>query len=382
MHRDSPVSTPGVPVVPTLPGGPLGIREATQADNQGLLALTRATPMAGKVALRIDRDPDFFALLRMRGESVVFLAERGGEIVGCISAALRTVYISGAPETAAYVGDMKVHPRFSGSRIALRLIQALEAYLRSAGVDVCFSVVADGNLPAMPLFQGRLGIPRWVPLGRFLVRGLLPSLLKTRSEPYAVEVADSLALPAIASLLDRFHSSRQFAPRLAEEEVSRELSHPADQPFSRTFVVRSGSNPVATLTLCDVAEVKRNVLLNAPPLLRSALAMLRIGAAPFRGFRVPRIGESLRLLNVRYAACEEGHEPALRSLIGFARAEAFRHGFSFVSFGLHESDPWNGLISGIPGFTFTSLGFATSLGSPARLAKLAEGIPFEDYALV
>jgi hypothetical protein len=85
---------------------------------------------------------------------------------------------------------------------------------------------------------------------------------------------------------------------------------------------------------------------------------------------------------LRYAACAEGHEPALRSLIGFARAEAFRHRFSFLSFGLHERDPLRGLISGMPGFTFSSLAFATSLGSPARLAKLAEGIPFEDYALV
>ena len=262
----------------------LGIREATQADNDGLLALTRTTPMAGTIALRIDRDPDFFALLRMRGESVVFVAERGGEIVGSISAALRTVYISGVPETAAYIGDMKVHPRFSGSRIALRLIQALDAYLRAAGVDLCFSVVADGNLAAMPLFQGRLGIPRWAPLGRFVVSGLLPSLFDKRPDRYSIKVADSLALPVVASLLDRFHRSRQFAPRLAEDEIARTLSQQTDRPFSRTFVARGASNPVATLTLCDVAEVKRNVLLNAPPLLRAGLTLLRIGAAPFPRF--------------------------------------------------------------------------------------------------
>ncbi len=35
------------------------IREATESDNAGLLALTRATPMGGTIALRIDRDPDF-----------------------------------------------------------------------------------------------------------------------------------------------------------------------------------------------------------------------------------------------------------------------------------------------------------------------------------
>lgn len=363
-------------------GNSVEIRIATQGDNEGLLALLRATPMAGTIALRIDRDPDFFALLRMRGESVVYVAVRGSEVIGCISAALRTVYISGAPETAAYVADMKVHPRYSGSRIALRLIQALEAYLRTAGIDVCISVVADGNLRAMPLFEGRLGIPRWIPLGRFLVDGLLPSPRTGRSRGYSVDVAEPDVLPAIANLLDRFHTSRQFAPRLADDEIASVLHSGSDEPFPRTFVARSGSNLVATLTLTDVMAVKRNVLLSAPSLLRGMLTLVRIIARPFTEFPVPQIGGSLKLMNVRYVACEDGHAPALQSLFRLARAEAFRYRFSFLSFGLHERDPLRSLISGIPRFTFTSRAFATSLASPSRLAKLAEGIPFEDYALV
>jgi predicted N-acetyltransferase YhbS len=230
------------------------IREANEADNEGLLALTRATPMAGTIALRIDRDPDFFALLRMRGESIVYVAVRGREVIGCISAALRTAYISGVPEMVAYVGDMKVHPRFSGSRIALRLIQALETYLRSAGIDLCFSVVADGNQRAMPLFEGRLGIPPWVRLGRFLVEGLVPSPWKGGSKRYSLERAQSAALPAIVKLLDDFHRSRQFAPRLAEDEITQVLSNRAEDPFPRTLVARSGSNVVATLTLFDASH--------------------------------------------------------------------------------------------------------------------------------
>ncbi len=367
---------------PAVVAGRIEIRQADEADNDGLLALTKVTPMGGTIALRIDRDPDFFALLRMRGESVVYVAVRGREVIGCISAALRTAYISGVPETTAYVGDMKVHPRFSGSRVALRLIQALEAYLRSAGIDLCFSVVADGNQRAMPLFEGRLGIPRWVPLGRFLVDEFAPSPFKGRSERYSIEPAQASALPAIVELLDRFHRSRQFAPRLAEDEIARALSNGAEEPFPRTLVALSGSKVVATLTLCDASAAKRNVLLNAPPLLRGALALLRVAAAPFPGFRIPRMGDSLKLLSVRYAACEDGHAPALRALLKLGQAEVFRHRYTFLSLGLHERDPLRSLVVGIPKFSFSSLGFATSLTSPGRLARLAEGVPFEDFALV
>src|SRR5579863_2881590 len=154
---------------------PIEIRQASEADNDELIALTRMTPMDGAISLRIDREPDFFALLRLRGKSKVYVAVQGSQVIGCISAALRTAYISGVPEPIAYIGDMKVHPSFSGSLVAVRLIKALEADLRFNGIDLCFCVAADGNHRVMPLFEGRLGMPRWVRLGRFLVNGLIPS---------------------------------------------------------------------------------------------------------------------------------------------------------------------------------------------------------------
>jgi predicted N-acetyltransferase YhbS len=307
---------------------------------------------------------------------------RGPQVIGCISAALRTAYISGVPETIAYIGDMKVHPSFSGSLVAVRLIKALEADLRLNSIDLCFCVAADGNHRVMPLFEGRLGMPRWVRLGRFLVNGLVPSPFTGHSKHYPIDAAQAADIPALTSLLDRFHRTRQFAPQLAEDEIAQTLSNSPAEPFPRTFVARIGHRVVATLTLCDTASVKRNVLLNAPASLKAALALLRVVAAPFPDFRVPRMGQALRLLTARYAACEDAHHPALEALLALARAEAFRHGFSFLMIGLHESDPLRSLVRGIPRFTFSSLALATSLGDPSGLENRVAGIPFEDYALV
>jgi predicted N-acetyltransferase YhbS len=368
--------------VPALLRHRVEIRQASEADNDELIALTRMTPMDGAISLRIDREPDFFALLRLRGKSKVFVAVRGPQVIGCISAARRTAYISGVPETIAYIGDMKVHPSFSGSLVAVRLIRALEADLRLNGIDLCFCVAADGNHRVMPLFEGRLGMPRWVRLGRFLVNGLVPSPFTSYSKYYSIDAAQAADMPAITTLLDRFHRTRQFAPQLAEDEIAKTLSNSPEEPFPRTFVARRGHRVVATLTLCDTAPVKRNVLLNAPVPLKAALALLRVVAAPFPGFRVPRMGQALRLLTSRYAACQDGHHPALEALLSLARAEAFRHGFSFLMLGLHESDPLRSLVRGIPRFTFSSLALATSLGHPSGIENRVAGIPFEDYALV
>src|SRR6202522_2579569 len=205
------------------------IRQADETDNEGLLTLTRITPMAGAISLRTDREPDFFALLRLRGRSKVFVAARGREVVGCVSVALRTAYISKVPETIAYIGDMKVHPRFSGSPVAVSLIKALETDMRLAGIDVGFCVAADGNHRVMPLFEGRLGMPRWIPLGRFLVNGLVPSLFKSYSKRYLIDAAQVADMPAITTLLDRFHRSRHFAPQLREDEIPQILSSSLEQ---------------------------------------------------------------------------------------------------------------------------------------------------------
>jgi hypothetical protein len=376
-------SQPLVPSVsaPALLRDRIELREASEADNMGLLALTRLTPMAGAISLRIDREPDFFALLRLRGKGKVFVAARGREILGCVSVALRTAYISGVPETIAYIGDMKVHPSFSGSRIALRLSGALHADMRLAGIDIGFCVAADGNHRVLPLFEGRLGMPRWIPLGRFHVNGLLPSLFRNHSPRYAMNAARAADLPAIAELLDRFHRSRQFAPQLGDDEIARTLS-PSGDSYPKTFVALQQQRIVATLTLCDTDQIKRNVLLNAPAALKGALAVLRVAAAPFPGFHVPRIGQALRVLSVRYAACEDGQLAALAALLALARAEAFRSRFTFLMVGLHDRDPLRSLVRGIPKFTFSSLAFATSLRDPEGLEKRVEGIPFEDYALV
>lgn len=357
------------------------IREAHEGDNEALLALTRATPMGGTISLRIDRDPDFFALLRLRGEWKVFVAELRREIIGCVSVAFRSAYISGHPETVAYIGDVKVHPRYSGTRVGLRLSHFGEAYIRSTHTGFCFGVVAEGNHRIMPFLKGRLGMTEWVPLGRFVVDELIPSPFKGRKGRYLVEPARVEDLPRIRELLDGFHRSRQFAPRLSDDELARALSGNFEAPFSRMFVARCGRNIVATLALCDTRTVKRNVLINAPRSLRATLTLLRMAAAPFPGFSIPRIGDPVRVLYARYMACDDAHRAALQALVGVARAEAFSNRYSFVAVGLHERDPLRCMTRRVPKLRFSSLAFATS-ASAGRLGALSSGIPFEDFALV
>ena len=345
------------------------IREATPADNDALLALTRATPMAGSIALRIDRDPNFFALLHARGEPVVFVATHAGELIGSISAAVFPAYIQGVPELIAHVGDLKVHPAFTGKRLAIRLAIALEAHLRACRIDLTFNLVADGNQRVITINQGRHGTPGHTPFGAFIVRELLPIPFLRRDRNYTIAEATPADHVAITALRDGFARHRIFA-RIP----------PAEWPASQdqVLVARHCGQPVATLTLADTSQLRRNVLIGVTPTLRAALALLRL----VPGVRVPGIGQPVQMLYARHLGCDPAHIAALRALTQHARTLAFASRAHFLSIGLHQQDPLLAAFIRMPGFTFTSRLSVSSLVSPDRVATLSRTIPFEDFALV
>jgi hypothetical protein len=362
--------------------GAIEIREAIEEDNEALLALARVTPMAGRISLRIDRDPDFFALPRARGETHVLVGTCEKQVIGCISVSIHTAYVGGVPEKMAHANDLKVHPLFTGRRLALRLISAGGDYLRTRGIDLSFNLVADGNQRVMVLAEGRHGTPIPVMLGRFFVDQLLPSPFHRRSRLYRVEDARLEDLPEIAEMLDRSNRQRNFAPAITVADLSGRMQPNSSRPFRKVLLVRDAGNVIATLTVEDTQHLRQNVLIGLPPSLRFALGALRLLTLPIPGLRVPRIGEPLKMLYVRFIACAEGREGALRLLIAEARVEAFRHRFTFLSVGLHERDPLRFAIAGTPRLTFTSRAMAASFITPDRVEGLVDAVPYEDFALV
>jgi ribosomal protein S18 acetylase RimI-like enzyme len=363
-------------------GDGIEIREAVASDNEALLELTSLTPMEGTIALRIDREPDFFALPRARGEAVVFVATYGERVVGCMSAAIHAAYIGGVAERIAHATDLKVHREFNGRRLGARLIRRTEAYLRDRGVDLTFNLVADGNERVMRLSHGRHGTPVPVMLGRFFVDQLVASPFRVRSKKYRVERASEDDLAEIAAMLDHDRRERSFAPPVTAANLEDATAQAPAGRFRKMLVVRDSGRVIATLTIEDTQDLRQNVLIGLPWSIHLALGVLRLLALPVRGLRIPRLGGPLAILYVRWMACAEGHEPALRALLSEARAEAFRRRFIFLSVGLHERDPLRSVVSGIPRLTFTSRAMATSLIRPDRVQGLVDQTPFEDFALV
>ena len=76
------------------------VRDATMADNDALLDLAAACETRGAVALRVEREPDFFALNRLEREGWRVGVANGltpRSVAGCVSISPRHVYLAGRP---------------------------------------------------------------------------------------------------------------------------------------------------------------------------------------------------------------------------------------------------------------------------------------------
>ena len=355
------------------------VREATAADNAGLIELTKATPMAGMISLCIDREPDFFRLVHLRGQGKVFVATMNHKMAGCISVSYRTVFIERKPQRVGYVCDLKVHPLYRGSRVAIDLMTELMECAKSSGVDIFFCLIADGNTKTIPLLEGRLSVPKFHSIGKFLVYEILPSPINPAHKVYEVHEATEEHGPEIIQMANAFNKNYQFGLQLTGED----LKTVGSQDIS-VLTAHQGKTLCATLGSFDAGSVKQNVVIDMPMALKVAMNTMKFASTYVPFFILPNVERPLRMLYVRTIAFTSGHEPALRILMQKIRYRAFQEKYSFVTVGIHEKDhPLRFLVRGLPKFTFVSRGFVASLSNNEdTIERIISGIPFEDYALV
>ena len=347
------------------------IREGTRADNEGLINLTSLTPMIGKISLRIDRNPDFFRLLELRGSSFVIVAELNGNIIGSYSASGYTVLINGEPETAYYLADFKVHPDHRKSTVAARLARAMIQRLESVNADLLFCTAVFGNRDVMPFFRGRALFPAADDAGIFRVLQILPTPFRPRTERF--QMARVPVEESVVGFFNDFMKHYQLAPVYSGSSFE-----------DSTLITAALKNEtVAALALFDAGTAKQDVLTGLPFFLKILVGLTGAVNFIFPVARLPKINEPLRILYIKSFAFKPGHEEALKPLIRMARNMAFEKNYTFLAIGIHEKDPFLKIFSGYPKFIFKSMGFLTSLKNNAgKISDIQGGVPFEDYSLV
>ena len=273
-----------------------GVRLAGPSDNEALLRFFGNAPIVGSsLELRIDRSPDFFALLRYQGEdSFVFVYEAPtGDIRGVASLALRDGYVHGQLRRVGYLADLRMQFAREPLRIWRRLFADLlkEPITEFGNCDHWVTAVIDENHSAdRALVKAKRGDHRYDLLTPYWMVNVFakpwPTILAkdalgTRVRHATIEDEDRLR-----SFLDRESRTQAFGFRFGEE-LPRRLRTWKGLRIEDFWIAEDHAEEIQVCTaVWSPSAAKRNVIDRLPLSLR----VLR----PF--LPVPHQGEAVRSL--------------------------------------------------------------------------------------
>lgn len=330
----------------------LRVRTAVPQDNPALVALAAACPMEGATRLCVERDPDFFALTRIEGETcTVAVAEHPGRgVIGCVSAAERVVWLDGVPSRTAYLGDLKVHPSDRRQGIADALSRWCVEACGAIGPHLPVLVsVLEGNRPMERRASGRPGVPALRRIGT-LDAWAVPALWYRRL-PVGIGLTAGRAragdLDAMAAAWTKAGRRRQFAPVLDRDALADWIARAPGLEVTDYLVAWRGAQLAGFLGLWNQAVFKRTRILGYAP----GAALFRLGfnaAAPLLG--APPVPPAGSLLPHRVAVqlcVPDGDAAVLRSLLVAAHNAARDGGEAFFTVGIDRADPLAAAVRGM-----------------------------------
>ncbi len=349
----------------------IAYRLATNNDNQQLIELTAASGMAGEISLRIDRKPDFFSLLNMRGETKVFVALEDDKIIGSLCVSLQQVYVGEEIFPFYYVGDFKVAEPYRNKGIGLQLCNELANYVVPAGADLAFLNVSKGNSKPFSFFKDRPGIPDFDNIGIFKIHQFLGKKGKAQHAQYKIELTPVSG--EVIEFLNAHYCKYELGSVITKEKLEG----------CEIFTIREKNKIIAAMCLMDTMQVKQNVVTGMSWKMKALVRFMNAISRLSGTSKMPVLNEPVRMIYIKYLAVNGHDKQLVKLMVNHARNMVYERSYTFASVGLHEKDPFNACFSGMMKVTFNSVGMLLSIkDNRSLIEKVKKGIPFEDYSLV
>jgi hypothetical protein len=321
--------------------GPIRYAVAGRADEAELRQLLRSNATEGWIRLAFAREPDAFAAAAIMGPLHGYIIARdlrSHEHIGMCEWSARECFIDGEPRLLAYLGALRVAPRY---RHRLSILKggftAVHQLLHDErATPYALTAIAADNHAALRLLGANLaGLPSYRPLKSFSTFALRP---RSTSVPPAIERARADDLPAIAACLDRSYRDYQFAPVWR----ARDLADPALCPGLKPedfLVVRRGPDIAACVALWDQSAFKQTIVDGYAGRLSRLRPAINLAAPLLRTPRLPAAGEALQHVYLSHLTTADDDGNTFHALVDAALAEAHRRGHALALLGLATRHP-------------------------------------------
>jgi predicted N-acetyltransferase YhbS len=328
---------------------------ATRDDDAGIRRLLATSAMPGRIRVRFEREPDYFAGCEAMGSfTQVLVAKDEQRVVGVACRAVQKMFINGVAEDVGYLGQLRVDAAYRGRLLVARGFRRLRELHADGRVQGYITTIVDGNAEAEGVLvrRARSAMPRY----RFLDKLFTLAIPVSRRSHGAHDAPHPNPLPTAmkpprgegtrgkeGSREDRNSSS--FSPpqrgegaRRADEgsplwleahAPSRNL-FPAGEPQGEIVAVDGG---VAALN--DQRSYKQTVIDGYAPVLKIARPLYNLVGR----IRLPRPGSTLNHAYVTHF-CVAGDEPCIaRQLIEELLHAAERRNLDHILLGFTAGDP-------------------------------------------
>lgn len=359
---------------------------ATGADEPEIRRLVGSVTMPGTIAVRFEREPDYFLGTPLMGDPCEVLLVRhepDGALAGVLCRAWRTHLVNGEPRRLGWIGQVRAAPGHRGRWLMHQGLPLLRAKDDTGGLHL--GVVARDNPRARAVMLERRppGGLRARPIARLVTR----ALLLRRGQGHWTRRSDGVRGVALLTgasidprrLMDFLRTQgarRQLFPAWSLEDLvgGRTLRGLAPEDIA-VAVTDPGGAIVGTVGCWDQRAFKQDVVAGYPAWMSRLRPAWNLLAERLSGPDLPAIGDPIPQA---FAAliCVADDDPAIFRLLleqVARRAVVKRCGYLLV--GLTEGDPLAAGIGRWPSIRYTSDLFAFSWTDPTPGAELDGRIP-------
>lgn len=302
---------------------------ATREDDAGIRRLLSANPVPGRIRIRYEREPDYFAGCATMGATDVLVARANDQVVGVACRSVRPMFINGERADVGYLGQLRVDARFRGRWLVLRGFRKLHELHRQSPPRGYVTTIIEGNDEAEGVLvrRARGPMPRYRKIDRLMTLAL-PTAKAT-----AAAVSLDTPLRDIVEFLQREGRRKNFYPVYEERSFSDGTTRGFD-PKDFIVIQRDGSI-LGVAGLWDQSSYKQSIVDAYDPLTRFARPFYNL----LRRAALPKPGNALRFAYGSFFCVRDDDAAVAHTLMDRLLAVARERRFDHLLVGFAESDP-------------------------------------------
>lgn len=306
---------------------------ATRADDAGIRRLLASNPVPGRIRIRYEREPDYFAGVATMGATQVLVARAEERVVGVACRSIRPMFLNGEPANIGYLGQLRVDAGYRGRFLVLRGFRKLHELDRTDPPRGYVTTIIEGNDEAegVLVHRARGPMPRYSRIDRLMTLAMPTAAARAKTSAAPVK------LDAVVAFLRREGARRNFFPVYDERSFTDGTTRGFDP---NDFVVIERNGAIAGVAgLWDQSAYKQSIVDAYDPLTRAARPIYNTAARLMRRATLPKPGTALRTIYASFFCVANDDANVARTLIQTLLARARARRFDHLLLGLTDSDP-------------------------------------------